>query len=120
MNGLWQRNVQFRRGNLGLAPGNPAALRGCERLWDRPGVEDGIVLPLSTSARDTCVAGMFVALAVYFGYENPQIDGMIDWTVGQQMSDGGWNCRVLRSGAVHGSYHTSIIHIPRCMSSPAQ
>ncbi len=94
--------------HLGLAPGNPAALRGCERLWDRPGVEDGIVLPLSTSARDTCVAGMFVALAVYFGYENPQIDGMIDWTVGQQMSDGGWNCRVLRSGAVHGSYHTSI------------
>ena len=94
--------------HLGLAPEDPQALRGCEQIWDGRGVRGGVVLPSSTSAADICVAGMFVALAVYFGYEDDQIDGVIDWMLDQQLADGGWNCRTLRSGSSHGSYHTSI------------
>jgi hypothetical protein len=94
--------------HLGLSPRHPAALRGCEQIWDGKGVSGGVVLPSSTSAADLCVAGMFVALAAYFGYEDDQIDGVIDWMVAQQLPDGGWNCRTLRSGSNHGSYHTSI------------
>ena len=35
------------------------------------------MLPSSTSAADVCVAGMFVALAAYFGYKDDQIDGVV-------------------------------------------
>ena len=94
--------------HLGLAPGNPAALRGCEQIWSDAGVEGLLVLPKSTSRGDTCVSGMFVALAVYFGYEDEKVDWVIDWTLEQRLDDGGWNCRTLRSGASHSSYHTSI------------
>ena len=51
---------------------------------------------------------MFVALAVYFRCEDDQIDGVVSWTLDQQLEDGGWNCRTLRSGSNHGSYHTTI------------
>ena len=94
--------------HLGLAPGNSAALRGCEQIWGKSGVEGWMVLPKSTSRGDTCVAGMFVALAAYFGYEDERIDEVVEWTLGQRLADGGWNCRTLRSGASHSSYHTSI------------
>lgn len=94
--------------HLGLAPGTPEALKACEQIWDGEGVRGGVVLPSSTSAADICVAGMFVALAVYFGHEDDQIDGVVDWMLDQQLPDGGWNCRTLRSGSDHGSYHTSI------------
>ena len=93
---------------LGLAHGNAAALRGCEQIWAGSGVRGGVVLPDSTSSMDICVAGMFVTLAVYFGHDDDQIGGVIDWVLEQQMKDGGWNCRALRSGASHSSYHTSI------------
>jgi hypothetical protein len=93
---------------FGLDPGNLQALRGCEQIWDGRGVRGGVVLPSSTSAADICVAGMFVALAAYFGYKDDQIDGVVEWMVAQQLADGGWNCRTLRSGSKHGSYHTSI------------
>jgi hypothetical protein len=94
--------------HLGLAPGNPAALRGCAQLWSESGVDGLLVLPKSTSRGDTCVSGMFVALAVYFGHEDEKIEWVIDWTLDQRLDDGGWNCRTLRSGATHSSYHTSI------------
>ena len=94
--------------HLGLAPGNPAALRGCEQLWSEAGVEGLLVLPKSSSRGDTCVAGMYVTLAVYFGHKDEKIDGVIDWTINQRLEDGGWNCQTLRSGATHSSYHTSI------------
>lgn len=93
---------------LGLPPGNQAALRGCEQLWSESGVNGGVVLPRSTSAADICVGGMFVALATYFRYPDDQIDLVVDWTLDQQLGDGGWNCRTTRSGSSHGSYHTSI------------
>lgn len=94
--------------HLGLAAGTPEALRGCEQIWSKSGVDGLLVLPRSTSRGDTCVSGMFVALAVYFGHEDEQIERVIDWTLDQRLGDGGWNCQTLRSGASHSSYHTSI------------
>ena len=38
----------------------------------------------------------------------PRIDRLVEWLLDQQMADGGWNCERNRSGAVHGSFHTSI------------
>jgi hypothetical protein len=32
---------------------------------------------------------------------------MLDWLRGEQMTDGGWNCRYHRSGATHASFHTT-------------
>ena len=93
---------------LGLAPGTPAALRGCEQIWSKSGVDGWMVLPRSTSRGDTCVAGMFVALAAYFGYKDGQMERVIEWILDQRLDDGGWNCRTLRSDVNHSSYHTSI------------
>lgn len=32
----------------------------------------------------------------------------VEWLLGQQLDDGGWNCESIRSGSTHGSFHTSI------------
>lgn len=31
------------------------------------------------------------------------------WLLGQQLPDGGWNCRSVRDGSRHGSFHTTLL-----------
>ncbi len=51
---------------------------------------------------------MFVLLAASFGRSDARIDPAVRWLLGQQLPDGGWNCRSERDGSRHGSFHTSI------------
>lgn len=89
--------IQLQR--LGLEPGHPAALAGCQRLWD-------------WAARwhepETCIAGMFVGLSSHFGHHGDDLETMINWLLDQQLDDGGWNCATLTDKAKHSSFHTSI------------
>jgi hypothetical protein len=94
---------------LGLLPRDPRALAGCRQLWDSARwYGDGLNLAKTIREPETCITGMLVLLAAAFGYREPRLASTVDWLVGQQLADGGWNCESIRRGATHGSFHTSI------------
>jgi hypothetical protein len=71
--------------------------------------DDGGINPAKTvSGSDVCINGMFLNYACYFGITEEKIRSIIDFLLGQQLKDGGFNCRSNRSGAVHSSLHTTI------------
>jgi len=50
---------------------------------------------------------MLLSMACYFGFgESKRCDRMVEWLLGEQMADGGWNCSSAR--ARHSSFHTTI------------
>lgn len=84
---------------LGLAPGHPAALAGCERLWE---------WRLRRAELDTCIVAMFVLVSAGLGHRGPGLEASVQWLLDQQLDDGGWNCRTLSDKRLHSSFHTSI------------
>ena len=96
---------------MGLAPGHPAAIEGCQRLFDGfTWIPDGGLSPSPGASQPAmCVTGMLVMLGAYFGHEDRRLDDAVAWLTGTaQLADGGWNCQSPRSGSKHGSFHTSI------------
>ena len=94
---------------LGLEPGHPRALLGCQKLWDAARWYDGGVTFAKTIRQpETCITGMLVFLASTFKFEDERIDAAVKWLLDQQLPDGGWNCESIRRGSRHGSFHTSI------------
>ncbi len=94
---------------LGLEQGDPRAVAGCRQLWQGARWYDGgLNLAKSIREPETCITAMLMLLAAAFGHDDPRLDTTVDWLVGQQLADGGWNCESIRSGSSHGSFHTSI------------
>ncbi|WP_067860225.1 hypothetical protein [Nocardia shimofusensis] len=74
--------------------------------------EDGGFNPAdSVKESDVCMNGMFLAFSCYFGAEPVALQSVVDFVLGQQLPDGGFNCRANRSGARTASVHstTSVI-----------
>jgi hypothetical protein len=93
----------------GLDPGHPAARRGVELLWDGARYFDGgLTVAVTIDEPEACITSMYVCLARYFGYSDPRVDTSLEWLLASQLEDGGWNCQTVRTGARHGSFHTSI------------
>ncbi len=93
----------------GLDPANAAARRGVELLWDGARYFDGgLTAASSIDAPEACITSMYVTLASYFGYVDPRVDTALGWLLDNQLADGGWNCRNVRFGDRHSSFHTSI------------
>ena len=94
---------------LGLPRPNTQATLGCTRLWDAA-TDHGGGLNLAKTIREpeTCITAMLVLLGSAYGGAPDRVERSVGWLVGQQMNDGGWNCELLRSGARHGSFHTTI------------
>jgi hypothetical protein len=94
---------------LGLPSRHPQALAGCRALWDGARFYDGgLNLARSIRQPETCITAMLVLLASSFGYDDNRTEAAVQWLVGQQLADGGWNCETVRSGSTHGSFHTTI------------
>ncbi len=53
---------------------------------------------------EPCINGRVVALGAYFGIRS---DRLVERLLGEQLSDGGWNCEAER-GSVRSSFHTTI------------
>ena len=71
--------------------------------------EDGGINPAKTMSKsDVCINGMVLNYACYFGSDEKDLRSIVDCLIGQQMADGGFNCRSNRSGAVHSSLHTTL------------
>ena len=84
---------------LGLPPQQPAALRGCERLWE---------WQARWRVPETCIVSILARLTSYHGYEAARLDDLVADLVDQQLTDGGWNCATRTDKNKHGSFHTSI------------
>ena len=78
-------------------------------LFDGARYHDGGITPSpDLPFPEGCVTAMYVTLARYFGYEDLRVDEAVTWLLANQLDDGGWNCRHVRTGDTHSSFHTSI------------
>ena len=93
---------------LGLDPRSPEARAAIARVrqgvtWKRSGDA-----PFFGGQRETCIDGMVLQLASYFGETGDLVDGLLERVLGQQLADGGWNCEApLHSH--RSSFNTTII-----------
>jgi hypothetical protein len=55
---------------------------------------------------ETCVTGMVLALSAYFVSAEGS-DAVVDFLLGEQLDDGGWNCET-RNGSIRSSFNTTI------------
>jgi hypothetical protein len=97
--------------DLGLDPTSEEARRAITRVRDnvtwkgvlpQDAAWDG--KPLFAGEVEPCINGRVVAVGSYFGED---MQGVVDRLLGEQMSDGGWNCEQER-GSTRGSFHTTI------------
>jgi hypothetical protein len=98
---------------MGLPEDCPRAVRGAKILLDRglrftESVRGKTKFPESLQRLDTCVVGMWFSLGCYFDPENSRLDRISQYLLDEQMPDGGWNCRRVRAGATHSSFHTTL------------
>ncbi len=95
---------------LGLPPNNLQAKRACKLFLNEGFYTDGGINFFSYAWKysEACVTSMILALLSYFRYPDERIHSVASYLVGQQMSDGGWNCESYK-GATHSSFHTTIM-----------
>jgi hypothetical protein len=94
---------------FGLEDDHPAARLGVDRLVEGARVRDGgLTLAKTVPEPEACITGMLVLLASRFGGGDSKLESALDWLLSTQMPDGGWNCELVRRGATHGSFHTTI------------
>lgn len=95
--------------NLAVAPDQAPILNSVRLITRTEKRADGGIGPGKTlSASDVCVNGMFLNYASYFGEDESDLRSVVDFLIGQQMPDGGFNCRSNRNGARHSSLHSTI------------
>ena len=94
--------------DFGLPAVNPQARRACTNFFFGGLEQDGgINLFKSMNFSETCVNGMMLSLLSYFRSPDDRLHNVADYLLGEQMSDGGWNCRRIK-GATHASFNTTI------------
>lgn len=95
--------------NLDFPPDHPLPQDSVALILRENVAEDGGVNPARSIAQsDVCVNGMFLTYGCYFHAAPDALRSVVDFVIGQQMPDGGFNCRANRSGAVHSSLHSTI------------
>lgn len=95
--------------NMALAPSIPEISQTLEWIVANEKCVDGGINPSEgTRHSDVCINGMFLNYATYFGATQEHLQSVVDFLIGQQMSDGGFNCHSNRKGAVHSSLHTTL------------
>ncbi len=89
--------------HFGLDPASAEARRAVRLVresveWEHDGE------PFFAGEVEPCINGKVTAMGAYFGENVQQI---VDRLLGEQMSDGGWNCEQ-ENGATVGSFHSTI------------
>ena len=88
---------------FGLDPASSQARRAVSLVrencrWEHDGE------PFFAGEVEPCINGRAVAIGAYFGED---VTGVVDRLLGEQMSDGGWNCEQER-GSTRGSFNSTI------------
>lgn len=92
--------------DFGIVPGGLATHRACKLLLDAGVRTDGGV-NFGAERSETCITGMVLSIVAYFQFEDKRVGAIARHLLGEQMPDGGWNCRRWK-GATHSSMHTTI------------
>lgn len=94
---------------LAMAPDVPRVRASVHKIALEQKKSDGGIGPgKSIAVSDVCVNGMYLNYACYFGEPEAGLRSIVDFVLGQQMDDGGFNCRKNRSGAQHSSLHSTL------------
>ncbi|WP_353509009.1 hypothetical protein [Intrasporangium sp.] len=97
--------------NLGLAPDHPAAQESVRLILAANTVRDGGVNPNARSAAsETCINGMTLNYASYFGAPEVDLVSLVDCLLASRVPDGGFNChhRPPTHPVEHSSMHTTV------------
>ncbi len=95
--------------NLGISKTCKPILETLEMILNENKSPDGGILPIGEmQISDMCINGMCLNYFSYFNVDQSKIESIVDIILSQQLPDGGFNCRLNRSGAKHSSLHTTI------------
>lgn len=95
--------------NIEISPTCLPVKETIDRVLKETKAADGGILPVGEMKNsDMCINGMVLNYCSYFGAEQKDLQSIVDVILMQQLADGGFNCRLNRSGAVHSSLHTTI------------
>jgi hypothetical protein len=89
--------------DFGLDPRSDQARRAVRLVGDHCRWEHGAE-PFFAGEVEPCINGRAALLGAYFGED---VGGIVDRLLGEQMSDGGWNCEQ-ENGSTRGSFHSTI------------
>ena len=93
--------------DAGLPSTNRQARTACGLLLEGGLQCDGGINYGWRGRSETGITGMVLSIRSHFEYDDDRLDTLADHLLGQQMADGGWNCRK-DLGATHSSVHTTI------------
>jgi hypothetical protein len=94
--------------NLGIDPENVQCRKAVQLLLSiKKGRDGGINYARTVEYSDVCINGMILNMAAYFAPDAAELAGLIDYLLGRQLKDGGWNCEYY-AGATHSSVHSTI------------
>jgi hypothetical protein len=95
--------------NLAFPPNHPILQQEIIWIAENHKSEDGGVNPhRELKWSDICVNGMFLNYASYFNIPVTHLESVVDFLLDNTMEDGGFNCRLNRSGARHSSMHSTL------------
>jgi len=84
---------------LGADGSDPRIRNSCERFLRMHSMPDGGFTcsppQFPRKQSEECLVGRMLAVLLQFGYpyHDKRIERAVDWLLGRQLSDGGWNCR---------------------------
>lgn len=93
--------------DMGLDPASPEARRAVSLVRDHvtwQGWESYEGNPFFAGETEPCINGQTGVAGAYFGQD---VRGIIDRLLGEQLSDGGWNCEA-EHGSTRSSFNTTI------------
>ncbi|WP_308164510.1 hypothetical protein [Agromyces sp. ISL-38] len=93
---------------LGLDPESAGARAAIERVRDGVTWEGRGGKPFFGGERETGVNGMVLVLGAYFRVTGELVEELLEWLLGQQLEDGGWNCRAPERSK-RSSFNTTIL-----------
>ncbi|WP_265448079.1 hypothetical protein [Flexivirga meconopsidis] len=88
---------------LGVEPDDPAVQEAVTAVRER-GRWEYAGEPFFDGEVEPCINGGAVAVGAYFGQD---VDGIVRRLLGEQLTDGGWNCEA-ENGSTRSSFHTTI------------
>ncbi|MBK8986309.1 MAG: hypothetical protein IPM39_09545 [Chloroflexi bacterium] len=95
--------------HLGIEPDQATIRASISHILAHHKSADGGVNPAKTIENsDICVNGMFLNYAAYFRMPAESLHAIVDFLIGAQMTDGGFNCQSNQQGAVHSSLHSTL------------